>query len=83
MAVLKFTALLSAVHIVRQVAVSALKSLFEETAGFRMLGATLAQQLLGAENTDFHHPLKIYQKPRGWDVFDVRKKDLLNRFRLC
>jgi len=49
---LKFTALLSAAHIERQAAVSALKSLFGETAGFRMPGATLAERLLGPENID-------------------------------
>ena len=84
MPTLKFTALLRVAHIERQAAVSAaLKSLFEETSGFRMFGATLAQHLLGAENTDFRHPLKNYEKPTVWDVFDVRDKDLLNRFILC
>jgi hypothetical protein len=52
MVTLKFTALLSAAHIETQAAVSALNSVFQETAGFRMLAVTFAQQLLSAENTD-------------------------------
>jgi hypothetical protein len=74
MTAFKFTALLSTAHLVRQAAVSALKSLFEETSGFRMLGVTLAEQLLGAENTDLYHPLKKYQKPITWDVLMLERK---------
>jgi hypothetical protein len=39
-----------------------------------MLAATLAQQLLGAENTDLHHPLKKYQNPTVWDILMLERK---------